>query len=91
MTPTSRILELASIIQDQTRDLDSYYTSQGLATPSWDLDTPPRVPMSDAAQATQNMLLDAMDELKALVQGPVPFLVNKATEAVRARIEKNAS
>ncbi len=83
MASTSRIVELASAIQAHTADIDSYLRSQGLSSPDWDLDTPPTVLLSDAAQASQNALLEAMEELKALVLGPVPFLINKAIDAVR--------
>ncbi|MCJ1316072.1 hypothetical protein MMC15_001392 [Xylographa vitiligo] len=90
MAPKTRIVELASTIQAHTEHLDLYYTSQGFASPSWNLDTPPRIPLSDTAQASQDALLDAMDELKALVQGPMPFLINKASEAQSALLGLDA-
>ena len=84
MASTSRIIELASRIQVHTADIDSYLSSQGLPSPSWDLDTPPKVLLSAAAQVSQNALLESMEELKALILGPVPFLMNKATDTVIA-------
>ena len=83
MASKSRIAELASRIQTYTADIDSYLASQRLPSPSWDLETAPTVLLSDAAQASQTALLEAMEELRALVLGPVPFLIDKATHAVR--------
>ena len=84
MASSSRILELASTIQTHTNELDSYITSQGLPSPSWDLDTPPVLLLSNMAQASRNALLESIEELKALILGPVEFILNKATNAVRA-------
>ncbi|MCJ1270220.1 hypothetical protein MMC22_010116 [Lobaria immixta] len=86
MALTSRILELASTIQVHTTKLDSYITSQGLPSPSWDPDTPPVIVLSDTAQSSRNVLLETMEELKALILGPVQFLVDKATNAVRSSL-----
>lgn len=82
MASTSRILELASTIQTHTTELDSYMTSQGLQSPSWDLDTPPVILLSDTAKASRTALLESMEELKALILGPVQFLIDKAANAV---------
>ena len=84
MAPASRIAELASKIQAETANIEEHLLSQGVKSPSWDLDTPPQVPLhTHAAQASQNAILEAMDELKALILGPIPSLINKATDAVR--------
>jgi hypothetical protein len=91
MASTSRIVELASEIQTQTAKIDSYLSSQGLPSPSWDLDTPPSIVLSDAARAAQDALLEAMEELKALIQGPETFLVEKAVNAVRRYTEHPCS
>ena len=84
MAPTSRIIKLASMIQTHTANIDLYLSSQGLPSPSWDLDTHQKVLLSDAAQVSQNALLESMGEVKALILGPVPFLMNKATDTVIA-------
>ena len=84
MTSMSRIAELASKIQQETTNIEEHLRSQGLKPPSWDLDTPPQVPLfTHDAQASQNAILEAMDELRALILGPIPSLINKATDAVR--------
>lgn len=83
MAATSRIAELASTIQVESANIEEHLLSQGLKAPSWDLDTPPQIPLlTYAAQASQNAILEAMDELKALILGPIPSLINKATDAV---------
>lgn len=83
MAATSRIAELALKIQVETANIEEHLLSQGLKTPSWELDTPSQVPLlTHAAQASQNAILEAMDELKALILGPIPSLINKATDAV---------
>ena len=71
------------MIQVYTANIDAYLSSQGLPSPSWDLDTPSEVLLSGAAQVSQNALLESMEELKALILGPVPFLMNKATDTVK--------
>ena len=80
MSSTSRLSELALIIQRHTCSIDEYLSSRGLRSPSFDLDTALKLP--DAVRESQNAILQATDELSALVQGPLPFLMNMASTQV---------
>ena len=69
MSP-SRIVELAAIIQEHTTLVDTYLTSNKLPTPSFDISYPIRVAVPPTIQASQEAILDASDELSALIVGP---------------------
>lgn len=81
MSSTSRISELALLIRQHTCKIDEFLSSRGLLTPSFGLDTALLLP--DALLESQNAILQATDELNALVQGPVPFLMNMVISQVR--------
>ncbi|PVH96576.1 S-adenosyl-L-methionine-dependent methyltransferase [Periconia macrospinosa] len=68
----SRIVELASSIEQNTRKVDDYFAANALPSPSFDPSTPPDLPLPpDIAQAKE-AVLEAMDELQALLLGPMP-------------------
>ena len=69
MSPNSRIIELASIIYEQTSKVDAYLASKNLPTPSFDISSPPSLPVE--VQASRDATLNAADELTALMLGPV--------------------
>jgi len=74
MAPT-RIVELSTIIDENTCKVDDYFTSNGLPTPSFEPSTPPDLPLPpDVAQAKE-AVFEAMDELQALLLGPMPKTV----------------
>lgn len=80
MSPTSRLSELALVIQHHTCKVDEFLSSRGLPSPSFGLDTALKLP--DAILESQNAILQATDELSALVQGPLPFLMNMVINQV---------
>ena len=76
MTPNgiTRITELSSIISSATSKYDNYLSTHALPTPSFDPGAPPFLPLpSDVAEAKQ-IILEAADELHALVAGPLGTL-----------------
>lgn len=80
MSSTSRLSELALVIQRHTCIIDEFLSSKGLLSPSFDLDTALNLP--DAVLESRNAILQATDELSALVQGPLPFLMNMVIKQV---------
>ena len=70
----SRIAELASIIATNTKHIDVYLSSEGLPTPSFDADSPPRLLLDSRVMAQRQAILEATDELQALMLGPVGIL-----------------
>lgn len=75
MSPASRIAELASIIHEQTDKVDAYLTSNNLPTPSFDISCPPKLFLPPEVQASRDAVLEASDELTALMLGPVESLI----------------
>ena len=74
---SSRIVELAGIIQEHTTKLDSYLLSHDLPAPSFDVSYPARVTLPPEIEASQDTVLEASDELTALLLGPVGSLIGK--------------
>ncbi|KAG9235075.1 putative O-methyltransferase [Amylocarpus encephaloides] len=69
MSSNSRIIELASIIYEQTSKVDAYLASKNLPTPSFDVSSPLTFPIE--VQASRDATLNATDELTALMLGPI--------------------
>lgn len=73
---SKRILELANTIHFNTEKIDAHLTLNGLPTPSFAADNPPKLlfghgPELDAARQS---VVDATDELHALMLGPTGLL-----------------
>ena len=71
MMPPSRIAELASIISSNTSQVDDYISTRGLPPLSFEPNAnlkPDTLP--DGIQSAQNAILEATDELNALMLGP---------------------
>ncbi|PQE34045.1 6-hydroxytryprostatin B O-methyltransferase protein [Rutstroemia sp. NJR-2017a WRK4] len=95
MAPNTRIAELASIIQEHTSKFDAYLASNNLPSPSFDPSHPLRLSLSPDVQASRDAVLEASDELTALMLGPVESLVpppnswTSVTALQRFRIAKS--
>lgn len=74
MSQRSRISELSAIIQTNTSKIDEHLSAEGLAPLSFDVHSSSQPP--DAILPFQTAILEATDELNALVQGPMPFIIN---------------
>lgn len=68
---SSRISELAAIIATNTKHVDEQLAKEGFPTPSFDADSPPRSLLDSQIVASRQAILDATDELHALMLGPV--------------------
>ena len=82
MASVSRIVELASTIKDHTTKVDNYLSSKGLPSPSFETSTPPQLDLPDEIVSFKNIVLEAMDELHALILGPMPFLFHQVIQKV---------
>lgn len=78
---TSRIAELASIITENTALVDSYIASNGHPTPTFDADAPPRLLLEAAIAKPRQAILEATDELHALMQGPIGIITGQSVRA----------
>ena len=73
--PSSRIVELASIISMRTKLVDDYLSAQGLPPLSFEpLADSQQYTLPDSIQAAQNDILEATDELHAHMLGPMGIL-----------------
>ncbi|KAF7930035.1 hypothetical protein BELL_0651g00040 [Botrytis elliptica] len=75
MSPATRIAELAATIQRNTSKVDEYLTSNNIPSPSFDVSCPFRLSLPPDIQASRNAILEASDELTALMLGPVESLI----------------
>lgn len=71
---TTRISELSSIILSNTSKYDNYLSTQGLPTPSFDPGAPPFLPLPSEMAEAKQLILEATDELHALIAGPLGTL-----------------
>ncbi|KAF2707636.1 S-adenosyl-L-methionine-dependent methyltransferase [Pleomassaria siparia CBS 279.74] len=75
MSP-SKIVELSSSIATNTKLVDDYLSENGLPTPSFDASYPPDLPLPPHITQAKQTVLEAMDELEALLLGPMPKIFN---------------
>ncbi|MCJ1463377.1 hypothetical protein MMC07_001984 [Pseudocyphellaria aurata] len=67
---SSRIVALASIITSNTAQVNDYLSSHGLPAPSFDPNVPPSFLEEKPIVACRQAILEATDELHALMLGP---------------------
>lgn len=70
----TRIKELSSVIASSTSSFDNYLSAQALPTPSFDPGTPPFLPLPPNVAEARQQILEATDELHALIAGPLGTL-----------------
>lgn len=67
---SSRIVELAHSIQTNTSKMDQYFSSHGIPTPSFDIETPLRLDLPNDIAEYRMAIIEDTDELHSLIQGP---------------------
>jgi len=77
-----RIVELSSIIEQKTRKIDEYFAANNLLSPSFDASTPPDLPLPPDIAEAKEAALEAMDELQALLLGPMPKIFHDLIHVV---------
>ncbi len=81
----SRIRELASIISDKTADIDMKVESAGLCTPSFKPTSSTSL-IDDILGESRQSLLEATEELHALMLGPVGLLTSHSVRTLEGYI-----
>ncbi|KAL9121280.1 MAG: hypothetical protein Q9187_002165 [Circinaria calcarea] len=75
-------MELASAICIRTAEIDGFLTGQDLPKPSFAVDALVVTPLPEDISASRDAVLDAMDELHALILGPLHSLMRLTSPAV---------
>ena len=77
---SNHIVQLASVISKNTKKFDNWLTSHGIPSPSFGIETPPKLQVpKDIAQARQ-AVVEATIELQALMLGPVGHLQHQTRD-----------
>lgn len=71
---TSRIAELASLISRNTAEVENHLLADGLPCPTFDADQPPTLVHNPKIAAARQAILEATDELHALMLGPISIV-----------------
>ena len=79
----SRIAELASLIANSTADIDTHLAAEGLPTPSFDADQPTHLLNDSKIATSRRNIIEATDELHALMLGPVGLLTSPSVRTFR--------
>ncbi|KAL8836049.1 MAG: hypothetical protein Q9170_003062 [Blastenia crenularia] len=74
---TTRITELAAIITSSTEHIDAHFAAKGLPSPSFEPDRPISALLDVDITASRQAILNATDELHALIQGPVEMITRQ--------------
>ena len=88
MTSPSRIVDLAAIIHNNTNKVDQFIQREGLPSPSFGTETPPQLNLPADITSARDAVIEAMDELHALLLGPMPSIFHELTQkaSIPARI-----
>lgn len=86
MASISRTAELACLIQLNTAKVDNFITSQGLPPLSFDISMPSQLQLPDTIVASSNVVIEATDELHALMLGPMSFVFHQIDSTVNGPI-----
>lgn len=86
MGSNRRLLQLSSLIQENTAKVDAYIKSSGLPEPSFEASCPPILDLSPEADAARNAALEALDELRDHLLSPLGMITGAIAE-VRALLQ----
>ena len=75
-TTNRKIVELASIISENTAKIHEYLTSNAIPEPSFEISAPIRLDLPKELQAARDAVLDANMELSELLLGPKEVVVD---------------
>lgn len=78
----NRIVELAAQIAEKTGQIDAYLVSHDLPTPSFVESAPLRLDIPPDIQNLYDAVLEATDELTALLSGPMKAIAGHAVSVV---------
>lgn len=72
----SRVSELSSLIATHTAKIDAYLDSRDLPSPTFEPEQPLNVFFDEAIAISRQAILEATDELHALMLGPIGILTS---------------
>ncbi|KAK6086414.1 O-methyltransferase [Seiridium cupressi] len=75
MSPSRSLSELAALIQNRSASIEDALKSAGLPPPYFAVGSPLALPLSPELEDTRDELVEALDELRALVLGPMGHLL----------------
>jgi hypothetical protein len=77
-----RTVQLAAAILEHTTSIETYLQDNGLPSPSLAPGTPPKLLLPPALEQSLHAALSALDELNALLLGPMGWLLNQVGHMV---------
>ncbi|RDW73635.1 hypothetical protein BP5796_07077 [Coleophoma crateriformis] len=89
MAPARSLLELASTIQAHTVAIDGALKSEALPEPTFQSGGPPVFGLPASQERDRVALLEALEEMRALLMGPVPYVVVSAASWIPQKLELN--
>lgn len=85
MASSRVLLELTNTIQQNTVKVDDFIIANGLPEPSFDASYPPVLPLSPEVEAARDAALEALDELRAHLMGPLGTVLHHIGEVTILR------
>lgn len=82
---TSRIAVLAQRIAHNTAEVEKHLLADGLPCPTFDADQPPNLVHNPKIAAARKVILEATDELHALMLGPTSLVTSFIVRLLRPR------
>lgn len=82
---TSRIAELAWRIAHNATEVEKHLLADGLPCPTFDADQPPTLVHNPKIAAARQLILEATDELHALMLGPMTLVTSSTVHLLRPR------
>jgi hypothetical protein len=84
MASDRRLLQLSTLIQTNTTTIDTYMRDNGITEPSFGPKSPPIVHFPPDIERARGAVLEALDELRDHLLGPVRMVTKSVTD-VRSR------
>ena len=82
----SRIQELAEIIATNTTRIGLFLQSQGLPLPSFEINAPTALSLSDELEVARKSVLEATTELHELLLGPKELILSNIVSVFKWKL-----
>lgn len=80
MASQRRLIQLSSLIHENVAKVDQCIVSGGLPEPSFEASCPPILALTPEADVARNTALEALDELRQHLLGPVRAVVDEVMQ-----------
>lgn len=91
MSSNRRLLQLASAITENTSKIDTYIEENKLPEPSFEESNPPVLNLPPDLETARKTALEALDELRDHLLGPIGIISNAVTEVITICNRNNES